>query len=654
MKKSKIIATVLTAFMVVSSIQPCVYASEYNDDTITVLFASETDSDEEDPTVATNTDPEVYESTIIFHGNADVVTGEVDPIKSSIPLEEVIIPENKYVNTGYTFIEWNTESDGNGYAYHAGDIIIIPEDLSDIDLYAQWKANEYKVSFDGNGATSGTMDSINCVYGVSSVLPNRKFTRKGYTFTGWNTKKDGSGKSYSNKSEIINLTSVNGKNIKLYAQWKLTFYKINYVKGYTNTDNPSAYTMKTPTITLKTPTWKGHTFNGWFTDSAYTKKATSIKKGSVGDKTFYAKWTTNKYTVKYIGNGSTSGSMKNTTCKYGATYKLTKNAYKKTGYRFTGWNTKKDGSGKQYKNAEEFKNLRSNDGAVVNLYAQWKVNKYTVYFDANGGSGSMSSKTYKYDTKYTLPSNTFKNSGYVFAGWTTKATGSGTLYADKSVVSKLRAGNNASITFYAQWKPTKASITSISKVKYDKNTIKISSQKCDGYEIFRSTNSTSGYQKIATINSTDYSDTDVKAGTVYYYKVRAYVVNGANKKVYGDYSAVKSIKTALEPQFMAGFFAPDDSTSDNAYIYVKNVGTKMIYVGYPSSVINVFPSASQEAENGHVVFSRNFGSGEGGRIYITTDNVVSYDLSAYILFFVEYDDCSYICQVDRFGQGGYI
>lgn len=654
MKKSKIIAAVLTAFMVVSSIQPCVYASEYNDDTITVIFASETDSDEENPTVATNTDPEVYESTIIFHGNADDVTGEVDPIKSSIPLEEVIVPENKYVNIGYTFIEWNTESDGNGNVYHSGDNIIIPEDLSDIDLYAQWKANEYTVSFDGNGSTSGTMNSINCIYGEPSILPNRKYTRKGYTFTGWNTKKDGSGDSYSNKSEIINLTSANGKNIKLYAQWKLTFYKINYVKGHTNSDNPSAYTLKTPTITLKNPTWKGHTFNGWFTDSAFTKKATSIKKGSVGDKTFYAKWTTNKYTVKYIGNGSTSGSMKNTTCKYGATYKLTKNSYKKTGYRFTGWNTKKDGSGKQYKNTEEFKNLRSNDGAVVSLYAQWIVNKYTVNFDANGGSGSMSSKTYKYDTKYTLPANTFKNSGYVFAGWTTKASGSGTLYADKSVVSKLRAGNNASITFYAQWKPKKASIDNVSKLRCDANVINIKFQPGDGFEVFRSTKSNGGFSKIATITSTKYTDDDAISGTVYYYKVRAYVINGANKKVYGSFSDVVSIKTALEPQIKAHFNASTNSVTKNTKIYVENCGTEYVYVGLPYKYVSICPCEGQDAIDGETVYSTGICPGFDEEIDVTTENAVHYDDSAYIMFFIKYDGCSYIVTVDRYGKGNYV
>lgn len=59
--------------------------------------------------------------------------------------------------------------------------------------------------------------------GVSTAISKNKFSRKYYTFTGWNTKANGKGKSYKNKAKI-KLT----KNITLYAQWKLTKYKITY------------------------------------------------------------------------------------------------------------------------------------------------------------------------------------------------------------------------------------------------------------------------------------------------------------------------------------------------------------------------------------------------------------------------------------------
>lgn len=79
------------------------------------------------------------------------------------------------------------------------------------------------------------------------------------------------------------------------------------------------------------------------------------------------------YSIKFIGNGATSGKMKTMTNRsYGKTYTLTKNAYKRKGYKFVGWNTKADGSGTWYKNKAEVKNLTKTNGKTIKLYAQWK------------------------------------------------------------------------------------------------------------------------------------------------------------------------------------------------------------------------------------------------------------------------------------------
>ena len=99
-----------------------------------------------------------------------------------------------------------------------------------------------------------------------------------------NTKANGKGKSYKNKAKI-KLT----KNITLYAQWKLTKYKITYkLNGGKNAKkNPTAYTYKTSTIKLKNPTRKGYVFKGWYLDKKFKKKVTVINKGSSGNKTLY-------------------------------------------------------------------------------------------------------------------------------------------------------------------------------------------------------------------------------------------------------------------------------------------------------------------------------------------------------------------------------
>lgn len=69
-----------------------------------------------------------------------------------------------------------------------------------------------------------------------------------------------------------------------------------------------------------------------------------------------------------------------------------------------------------------------------------------VTFNANGGSGTMSPQTVPYNKATALNANAFTRTNYQFAGWNTKADGTGTAYSDRAIV-KLTSG----ITLYAQW-----------------------------------------------------------------------------------------------------------------------------------------------------------------------------------------------------------
>ncbi len=148
-------------------------------------------------------------------------------------------------------------------------------------------------------------------------------------------------------------------------------YKLN--GGANHKQNPTAYQKGTQTIALKNPTKKGHTFQGWYSDPKFKKKVTAIKKGDAGKKTLYAKWEANRYTIKFHGNGATSGKMRDLTNReYAKSYQLSANKFKKKGFVFTGWNTKKNGRGKSYKNRQSVKNLAEKKGGTIILYAQWR------------------------------------------------------------------------------------------------------------------------------------------------------------------------------------------------------------------------------------------------------------------------------------------
>ena len=231
--------------------------------------------------------------TVKFNGNgAD--SGSVANQKITYG-SRTALSANKFQKKGYSFKSWNTKKDGTGttYADKADGSKLTKTNGATVTLYAQWTANKYTITFNGNGSTSGSMKKLSSLkYGKTYTLTKNSYKKKGYTFKGWNTKKDGSGKTYKNKAEIKNLSAKSRGKVTLYAQWKKTTYKITYQlnKGKNHKKNPSSYNITTKTVKLKNPTRKGYTFLGWYSDKKCTKKITQIKKGRTGNITLYAKW----------------------------------------------------------------------------------------------------------------------------------------------------------------------------------------------------------------------------------------------------------------------------------------------------------------------------------------------------------------------------
>lgn len=87
------------------------------------------------------------------------------------------------------------------------------------------------------------------------------------------------------------------------------------------------------------------------------------------------------------------------------------------------------------------------------LYVKWLPNDYTIYFSANGGSGSMSSQAAVWDTELILPNNEFSRWGYQFTGWK-NTFGDGKIYSAQETVKNLGGKiQGERVTLYAQWKP---------------------------------------------------------------------------------------------------------------------------------------------------------------------------------------------------------
>lgn len=309
-----------------------------------------------------------------------------------------------------------------------------------------------QISYDANGGEVFT-DSATVLAGLEyGVLAEP--TRYAYKFAGWYTAKSGGVQITS--SSIVSKV----KSHILYAHWTANKYTIRYDQNGATSGSMQDTNCKYGTAyKLRANKFKktGYTFAGWSVKkngAVKYKDKESIENLSDQDGkviTLYAKWTKNsKYTVRYNKNGATSGSMKDAVCKYGTTYSLRANAFKRTGYKFTGWSVKKNGPVK-YKNKERIKNLSSKDGKVVTLYAQWTPNKYTIRYNKNGATGgSMKATNCKYGTASKLRANQFTKKGYKFAGWATSAKGP-VKYKNKDSVKNLSSKDGKTVTLYAKW-----------------------------------------------------------------------------------------------------------------------------------------------------------------------------------------------------------
>ena len=400
--------------------------------------------------------------TVKFDGNG-AISGSMSE-QNFVYDESQVLKANKFVKPGYTFVGWNTSKDGSGNNYSDQEEVKNLTSVNNgvVTLYAQWSANTFTVKFDGNGATGGTMSNQVFVYDQEKALTSNNYTKTGYTFSGWNTSKDGSGNSFTNGQIVSNLTTVNDRTVTLYAQWTANDYTVVF-NGNGNTGgsmSSQSFTYnKSQSLKLNQFIKTGYTFVEWNTDpngkgQSYSDGETVSNLTATDNEviTLYAQWSANTYTVVFDGNGATSGEMSDQTFTYDKQKPLTPNEYKKTGYTFSGWNTQPDGKGESYGDGETVGNLTADNKDVITLYAQWTVNSYTVVFDGNGATGgSMSDQIFSYDETKALTQNSYQKTGYTFAGWNTKADGSGTGYKDQEEVKKLTSTNNGIVTLYAQW-----------------------------------------------------------------------------------------------------------------------------------------------------------------------------------------------------------
>ena len=360
---------------------------------------------------------------------------------------------------GYLFKEWQVIY-GTPASISDDTLTLGTTDVVVKAVFEAKPTSDVTITFDANGGEGNTY-AMKAVKGASTaLLPNQFTAPTDQGFVAWNAKADGSGQTFDYKHTYKFTT-----DMTLYAQWD-DLLAVTFDANATDATGSMGDLMVTKGVeaqlTKNAFVRVGYDFTGWNTAKGGTGTSYSDKEKVTLSKavTLYAQWEeAADVTIKFDANADdTTGEMDSVTVAKHGSVTLAKNAFVRVGYDFTGWNTKADGSGKAISNGFKLTAVHAN----VTLYAQWtKAADVTVSFDANGGTGTMSStKVAKHD-KITLAANAFARSGYTFSGWNTKADGSGTSLRDQANVTV-----NADVTLYAQW--TKGSGNTVT-ISFDAN-----------------------------------------------------------------------------------------------------------------------------------------------------------------------------------------
>jgi len=193
--------------------------------------------------------------------------------------------------TGHSFAGWFTESDLTNEWDFATDVV-----TDNTTLYAKWTPNSYTVSFNSNGG-SAVADQVIGINGKATepIAP----TKAGHTFAGWF-------KDLAFTDEWNFDTVVVMENTTLYAKWTPNPYTLTFESNGGSSISDQVILFNEKASLPASPTKSGHSFAGWFKESALTNEWDFTSDVVVDNTTLYAKWVTNSYILNFDSNGGSS------------------------------------------------------------------------------------------------------------------------------------------------------------------------------------------------------------------------------------------------------------------------------------------------------------------------------------------------------------
>ena len=294
-----------------------------------------------------------------------------------------------YTTTGTAKVTARTVDKSNNYNESTKDFTI----------------NKYTITFNKGIADKiggGTINITKLCYAISGQscsITSPDIEKKGYTIIGWNTNKNATtsiwnintSKSISSSATYYPIIKANIYTITLNNQGatssgtKKVYYQYNTTKTINGTTcyyytNSSLTTCLSGGYNINKPSKTGYSFKGYYTSTNgsgtnyVNSSGTFINNAykTIGDKTLYANWQANTYTITYNANGG-SGAPSSQSYTYDpnndTVFYLSSTTPSRSGYTFLGWSLSSTATSASYSAGQRWGTHNANN---YTLYAVWK------------------------------------------------------------------------------------------------------------------------------------------------------------------------------------------------------------------------------------------------------------------------------------------
>ena len=350
--------------------------------------------------------------------------------------------------------------------------------------YGQPTVPNVTITFNANGGSCSTSTKVIASGSAIGTLPTA--TRSGYTFDGWYTSASGGNK--------ISTSTTFSSNTTVYAHWSASTYTVSY-NANGGSGAPSSQTATVGNyidLSWEIPTRFGYSFQGWATDSSASSVVYWPGDVYTDDTsiTLYAVWREAEVlsgdTVGQFGEiayincpdaGVYYAFIPNTSTEYRIMSESDEDVcvdlFDANGNLIASDDDSGDGTNflltfNFTANETYYIYVRYYSSSLVGTI-DFKVSKrYSITYDANGGTGAPETQYHFYDEAVTLSNEEPTRSGYLFVGWSTSNTAvdpdylPGDIYsgsanlalyavwqADSSIIASGACGNDATWTLYS-------------------------------------------------------------------------------------------------------------------------------------------------------------------------------------------------------------